>query len=111
VITNGIARVQHRRLARSGLTDFFAAIVISGEVGIAKPDRRIFDETLTRLGNPARERVLMVGDSLTSDIRGAVDSRIDACWLRPAQAATAASDHGARYEIEHLDEILSIVDE
>ncbi|MEM7199836.1 MAG: YjjG family noncanonical pyrimidine nucleotidase [Planctomycetota bacterium] len=102
IITNGIPRVQNARIDRSGLRGFFAAVVISGEVGVAKPDPRIFDMTLEQLGRPERDSVLMIGDSLTSDIRGAVGFGIDACWLRPAHAA--AEDHGARYEVETLAE-------
>lgn len=107
IITNGITRVQRSRIARSGLEPLFDAILISGEVGCAKPDRRIFELALDRLGSPSPTEVIMIGDSLSSDIRGAVDFGIDACWIRPGHAAGA--EHDAEFEIEHLDEFRRIL--
>jgi 2-haloacid dehalogenase len=85
LITNGIALVQHRRFAASPITRYFQAVVISEEVGVAKPDPRIFDSALAKIGVEAGE-VLFVGDSVTSDMAAARNAGMDFCWLNPGGA-------------------------
>jgi 2-haloacid dehalogenase len=82
LITNGIAAVQRRRFAASPITRFFKAVVISEEVGMAKPDPRIFEPALRMIGVAAAE-VLYVGDSVTSDMAAARNAGMDFCWLNP----------------------------
>ena len=108
LITNGLKEVQRSRLARSAIADCFAGIVISEEVGSAKPHRGIFDAAFARMGGPRKEDVLLIGDSLTADIRGAIDYGIDTCWYNPA-GTTPGSDLRITYEIAHLEELLSIL--
>ncbi|MCD4621713.1 pyrimidine 5'-nucleotidase, partial [Proteus mirabilis] len=67
IITNGFTSLQQIRLERTGLRDYFDLLVISEEVGVAKPDPKIFDYALAQAGNPDRDRVLMVGDTAASD--------------------------------------------
>ena len=81
IITNGFTALQQIRLERTGLRDYFDALVISEEVGVPKPDPRIFDYALTLAGNPDRSRVLMVGDTAESDIRGGNNAGLATCWL------------------------------
>jgi len=82
LVTNGIAAVQNRRFAASPITPHFRSIVISEEVGIAKPDPRIFRPALEAIGVEAAD-VLFVGDSVTSDMAGARNAGMDFCWLNP----------------------------
>ncbi|MDK2634187.1 pyrimidine 5'-nucleotidase [Pantoea stewartii subsp. indologenes] len=86
IITNGFTALQQRRLERTGFLDYFSALVVSEEVGVPKPDARIFDYALAQLGNPPRDRVLMVGDTPESDILGGMNAGIKTCWV----------DHGTR---------------
>jgi 2-haloacid dehalogenase len=110
LITNGLEEVQRPRLERSTIGGCFDAVVISEEVGAAKPDPAIFDVALARMGHPPREQVLMVGDSLTSDIAGANRSGIDACWFNPAGLPLPqAPGVQVRYEIRELGELLELV--
>lgn len=81
IITNGFTALQQRRLERTGLRDYFDLLVISEQVGVAKPDPRIFDYALEQAGNPARDRVLMVGDTAESDILGGMNAGLATCWL------------------------------
>ncbi len=74
IITNGFTALQQIRLERTGLRDHFDALVISEEVGVPKPDPRIFDYALAQGRNPDRDRVLMVGDTAESDILGGMRS-------------------------------------
>lgn len=83
LLTNGIAGVQRPRFAASSIRRFFEAIVISGEVGYAKPDPRIFDCACDLVGFHDKSRILMVGDSLSSDIAGGAAFGIDTCWFNP----------------------------
>jgi len=87
MITNGIAKVQRGRLAQSGIRKYFSSIIISAEVGAAKPDPRIFDHAFESIGRPDKSEVLMVGDSLSSDIMGGVGYGLDTCWINPSGAA------------------------
>lgn len=108
LITNGLAEVQVPRFAASSIRDCFAEIVISGEIGLAKPDPAIFDFAFERIDRPAKERVLMIGDNLGSDILGGVNYGLDACWYNPAGTLNG---HGVEptYEIRELSKILEIV--
>jgi len=109
LITNGLAEVQVPRFAASSIRDCFAEIVISGEIGLAKPDPEIFDFAFERIDRPARDRVLMIGDNLGSDILGGANYGLDTCWYNPQGLANG---HGVEptYEVRELDEILVIVD-
>lgn len=81
IITNGFIALQQIRLERTGLRDHFDLIVISEQVGVAKPHPHIFDYALEQAGNPARSRVLMVGDTAESDILGGMNAGLATCWL------------------------------
>jgi 2-haloacid dehalogenase len=85
LITNGIARIQNRRFGVSPILPYFSAVVISGEVGIAKPDPAIFAPALKAVGVAAGE-VLYVGDGVSSDMGAANNAGIDFCWFNPAGA-------------------------
>ncbi len=81
IITNGFTALQQIRLERTGLRDYFDLLVISEQVGVAKPDRKIFDYAFEQMGHPPLERVLMVGDTAESDILGGINAGIATCWL------------------------------
>ena len=81
IVTNGVGPTQRRKLDHTPLEPYFARQFISEEVGVSKPDVRFFDHVLDALGNPHRDTVLIVGDSLTSDMRGGMNAGIRTCWL------------------------------
>jgi 2-haloacid dehalogenase len=109
LITNGLQEVQRPRLARSAIGHYFSEVIISEEVGAAKPDPRIFDVAFERMGCPPRDKVLIVGDSLSSDIKGGSDYGIDTCWFNP-ESRPRVGDHRIRYEIVELAQLLDLVD-
>lgn len=87
VITNGLEPVQKCRLAESGITSWFDGVFISGQIGAEKPSKAFFDAVEAQLGPLDRARTLVIGDSLTSDIAGAVNAGMDSLWIsrgRPA---------------------------
>jgi 2-haloacid dehalogenase len=108
LLTNGLADVQRPRFAASPIGGCFSEIVISEEVGLAKPDPAIFDLAFDRIGRPPKDRVLMIGDNLGSDILGGVNFGIDTCWVNPEETPNG---HGVEptYEIRELREILEII--
>jgi len=108
LITNGLSRVQHSRLAGSGLADCFAHVIISDEIGVSKPDPRIFDAAFAKMDDPPKGEVLIVGDGLTSDMQGGVNYGIDTCWYNPEGTANHLK-LPICYEIQSLDEVLRIV--
>ncbi len=81
LVTNGIGAVQRGRLVRLGLADRFDVVAISGELGMSKPGRPIFDHVLADLGEPDRSDVVMVGDNWSSDIVGAQRAETAAVWF------------------------------
>lgn len=84
LVTNGLGEVVRARINRLALEPLFDAIVISGEVGTSKPGTEIFELTFEALGWPGKETGLMIGDSLSSDVAGATNFGIAACWYNPA---------------------------
>lgn len=87
IITNGFTALQQIRLERTGLRDYFDLLIISEQVGVAKPHPRIFDYALAQAGNPPRDRVLMVGDTAESDILGGINAGLSTCWLNASARA------------------------
>lgn len=83
LLTNGLEDVQRNRLATSPIRKFFPHVFISEELGVAKPDSAIFRYALEDTGVTEERAVLMVGDSLSSDIRGGHDAGLDTCWFNP----------------------------
>lgn len=108
IITNGFADVQRPRLARSAIREHISELVISEEVGAAKPDRAIFDAAFERMGRPARDAVLLIGDSLTSDIAGGAGYGIDTCWFNP-HGQPARNGATSTYEVRRLRELLDLL--
>ncbi|MXP49312.1 pyrimidine 5'-nucleotidase [Pantoea sp. Eser] len=82
----------HGRVKMGIITNGFTALVISEQVGVPKPDAKIFDYALKQMGNPDRQRVLMVGDTPESDILGGMNAGLKTCWL----------DHGTRPLPAHI---------
>ncbi len=90
IITNGSASVQHVRLADSGILPYVRGVFISEEVGADKPSVGFFDPVWHAIGAPDKRELLIIGDSLTSDIRGGINAGIDTCWYNPDGAAHPA---------------------
>lgn len=83
VITNGISAVARNKLRISGLEEVVDGIFVSEEIGSPKPGKKFFDHCLERIPEKDKSKILIVGDSLTSDIRGGVQMGIPTCWYRP----------------------------
>jgi YjjG family noncanonical pyrimidine nucleotidase len=84
IITNGNSLAARKRIAASGINDHITGIVVSEEVGKAKPDPAIFAAAMDRAGLSAPAKALMIGDNFHADIRGAQGFGISGCWFNPA---------------------------
>lgn len=108
IVTNGLASVQNPRFKNSELRKYFKHIIISEEIGFAKPKKEIFDYSFDLLNNPSKESVIIIGDNLTSDIKGGEDYGIDTCWFNPSQTIRN-SEISPTYEISDLNELKNIL--
>lgn len=105
ILTNGLQVVQRGRLARSVIRQHIAEIIISEEIGFSKPAKEFFDAALARLGHPSRREVLMIGDGWNSDVLGAIQYGLDACWYNPGRKPRPGGGEVTR-EIASLRELL-----
>ena len=112
VVTNGFVEVQYEKFDKSGLRDCFAHIVLSEEVGCQKPNPRIFEEAL-RMNGLQAEDVVMIGDSWSSDIQGAINAGIDQIWIKKSkEQGTKNQDtivQTATYIVHNLSEVMGIL--
>lgn len=109
IVTNGLEAVQRSRLMHSTIHPFIQELIISEEVGAAKPHHAFFDAAFARTGNPSRSDVLIIGDSLTSDMQGGVNYGIDTCWYNPT-GETKPQGLTITYEIRYLSELSEMID-
>jgi len=109
-ITNGTQIAQKKKLKNSGLDQLFDYVFISEELGYEKPACEFFAKALAKMGNPCKEDCLVIGDSLTSDIKGGNNVGIDCCWYNPRHQENDKAVH-FKYEIQNLWELESILGE
>ena len=108
IVTNAVASVQRSRLAASEITPYITAAFISEEAGAAKPSRAYFDYVTARIDGITPENCLVIGDSLSSDIKGANNAGLPCCWYNPKNDPRPA-DLSIDYEIRDLRELYDIV--
>ena len=108
-VTNGSKVAQDGKLNKSGLINLFDDVFISEVVGVEKPGIGYFEHVWSVIGRYEPDEVMIVGDSLTSDIRGGNNAGILTCWYNPKGMA---NNKGVRvdYEIHHLNEVMDILE-
>lgn len=107
IITNGFKSLQQKRLDNTDTEGFFEIVVVSEDVGVAKPDPAIFEFAFGLMPKVDKSAVLMVGDTLASDILGANNIGIDSCWFNPhGQENTTGIQ--PTYEIHSMLELIEI---
>ena len=107
IVTNGIGATQKARMAKTGIAKYFSHIVVSEDVGFQKPDVRLFNEVFARLGNPNLNDILMVGDSLSSDMQGGINAGIHTCYFNPTNQ-DSKTEVQPNYRIRDLRELINI---
>lgn len=109
-VTNGTYVAQNRKLSQSGLDKIFDGIFISDKIGYEKPSIEFFNAVSKEIGELNHEEVMIIGDSLTSDIRGGNNADILCCWYNP-DGAENKSNLKIDYEITDIAQVLNILDE
>ena len=107
IATNGISKTQRTRLEHSGLQPYITYQIVSEDAGYQKPQRGFFEYAFAVCGAHDKRTALMVGDSISSDISGAMEFGIAACWYNPGGAAETGLTPD--YEIRRLDELREII--
>lgn len=108
LVTNGTAVAQKKKLEKSGLQNIVNHIFISEIVGYEKPDINFFKKVISEVGINDLSDVLIIGDSLTSDIQGGYNAGIDTCWYNP-KGIKNESSLSPTYIIQNLHDLDSIV--
>ncbi len=108
IVTNGVGATQRQKITRTGISRFFHHLFISEEIGFPKPDPRYFAHVMNTLGNPECNSVLIIGDSLTSDIQGGMNAGFVTCWFNPRKEPVPPG-YRVDFEIVDLRELEQIV--
>lgn len=108
IITNGLTLVQENRIRKSVISKYFKDVVISEEISISKPNPKIFEHALKNINHINKNTVLMVGDSLTSDIQGGLNFGINTCWYNPNKIVNK-SEITPTYEISNFQDLKDLL--
>ena len=108
VVSNGTVVAQTRKLERSHLGEWMDGVFLSEELGAEKPSPAFFDKVFAALPDLKKEDMLLVGDSLTSDMKGGLMAGIPTCWYNPNRLPRPA-DMAMDYEIQDLNEIYKLL--
>jgi len=107
MVTNGLTSVQRRRFAAAPITRYFQRILISEELGVAKPDPAIFNSAMEEF-SLRPEEVLLVGDSTSSDMPAARNAGMDFCWINPDRIPVPEGLQ-AKYDIRSVGELVKLI--
>lgn len=108
IVSNGAVKVQNKRLDSAGIKPFFKKIFISESLGVNKPDKQFFDICFSEIPSFNKENAVIIGDSLTSDIKGGINAGIKTVWFNPhssKNSSTIFPDH----EINTLAEFPDLI--
>ena len=104
IVSNGTVEAQSKKLRLSGLGELVDGIFLSEHIGVEKPNIEFFDKVLEEIKPADRSSILIVGDSLTSDIQGGNNAGIVTCWYNPL-GDKAPDKYRIDYEISDLHQI------
>lgn len=105
IITNGAKKAQEGRLGNSPLMQYFDGVFISEEIGFDKPKKEYFDYVCAHISEKDKSKILVIGDSLSSDIAGAVGYGLDCCWVNRGEEKPSDAD----YSVKKVADLLLIL--
>ncbi len=108
IVTNGIEKTQKNRLTKSGLISYFTEIFVSETIGHQKPKKEYFDYVLSHIKETDKEKIILVGDSLTSDIKGAMNAELKSVWLN-LKGQELPEEYKPDYVINDVREVREII--
>lgn len=109
IVSNGTAKVQDGRIKSSGIAKYFEKIFISEKIGFNKPSREFFDCCFAEIPDFEKKETVIVGDSLSSDIKGGKNSGIATVWFNPARKEND-SDVTPDFEIQRLSDVIPLIE-
>ena len=110
VVSNGTVKAQTKKLKLSGLGELMDGIFLSEQLGVEKPDIKFFEKVFSEIGLEDKKQVMIVGDSLTSDMQGGNNAGIVTCWYNPEHAPVKGNVK-IDYEIADLHQIYDLLDQ
>lgn len=108
ITSNGVSSTQAKRMRLTGLDKYFKNVFVSEAAGAHKPMKEFFDYVFHRIPNFDSEKTMIIGDSLTADVRGGFDAGIATCWLNPEGKPNTIGAEPT-YNIRHLNELYKII--
>ena len=108
IITNGPKSQQYSRLENAKISEYFSYIFVSEEIGYNKPNIKFFEYMFEKIEEKDKNKMLVLGDSLTSDIQGGINAGIDTCWCNWKKKENKTTIK-PNYEINKLEELLSML--
>ena len=109
IASNGISRVQRKRILGSGISKYFEDVFISEELGYEKPSKLFFDTAFKTIKGFRKEHAIILGDSLSSDIKGGINAGIKTCLFNPEKRKNE-SDIRPSFEIRRLSEFDTLLE-
>ncbi len=106
IVTNGRDCIQKQRLKDSNIINYVSGVFISETVGAPKPDKKYFDYVFDNITEKDLSKILIIGDSMSSDILGGINAGIDTCWYNPSGKTPK---YTPTYEISTLSELGKIL--
>lgn len=106
IVTNGTASVQYSRMKLSGLESYFEHLFISEEIGAEKPSKKFFEKVFEIYPNISKQQMLLIGDSVSSDMKGACNAGIDACFINQAECPENVP---VKYHVKSFEELKRIL--
>lgn len=110
LVSNGTAEVQERRLEKTGFGKYFEKIFVSEEIGFFKPDKRYFESCFAAIDGFEKEKAVMVGDRLTSDVLGGKNAGIRTVWLN-RYGEKNETEIVPDYEISDISDLPKLIEE
>lgn len=108
IVTNGVAATQAKRLQISGLLPYIKEVFVSESIGYQKPRKEYFDAVLEKIAEKDKSKILVIGDSLTSDIKGAMNAGLPCCWLN-RYGKELPEEYKVDFEISDVREVVGVV--
>lgn len=110
ILSNGFAKSHNMRMERSGILPYLKADFVSENLGAEKPDKLFFDRAFAQIPDFCIEKAIMVGDSLSADMRGGIAAGVDTCWFNPTKANNILK-LPITMQIQHLTDLVQLVED
>ncbi len=109
LITNGLKEVQRPRLQSINMQRFFEVIVVSDEIGPAKPAKAFFDHAFQEMGQPSPNKTLVIGDNLGADIKGGANYGTHTAWINPESKSSYIENLEPTYSLHKVEDMLNLL--